>query len=126
MKTPRTLLTLTAAVLAFGGSAVVGRALTQPVLAGQSAGQNDFEPDLKKKIVPIVTVGSSINLGVAQVQGGEADVNKVKAVAQFEQDYKNVARIKLLVPIQSEKVLQHIDRVPGTSVSAVADYAIKK
>ena len=121
MKTYKTFLTLTAAVLAFGGSALVGRALTQPALA-----QGDPGPDLKKKIVPIVTVGSSINLGVAQVQGGEADVSKVKAVAQFEQDYKNIARIKLLVPIQSEKIIQHIDRVPGTSVSAIADYAIKK
>ena len=121
MKTPKTLLTLMAALLAFSGSALVGRALTQPVLA-----QDDPGPELKKKIVPIVTVGSSINLGGAQVQGGEADVSKVKAVAQFEQDYKNVARIKILVPIQSEKIVQHIDRVPGTSVSALADYAIKK
>lgn len=121
MKTPKTLLTLTAAVLAFGGSALIGRAITQPVAA-----QRYEETDLSKKIVPIVTVGSSVNLGVAQVQGEDADVDKVKAVAQFEQDYKNVARIKVLVPIQSKNIVQHIDRVPGTSVSALADYAIKK
>lgn len=122
MKTPKTLLTVAAAALAFGGSAVVGRALTQPVVAAP----NYSDADLSKKIVPVVTVGSSVNLGVAQVQGADPDVDKVKAVAQFEQDYKNVARIKILVPIQSQKIVQHIDRVPGTSVSALADWAIKK
>lgn len=84
------------------------------------------DPELKKKIVPIITVGSSLNIGAAQVAGEERDVNRCKAVAQIETDYKDVARVKILVPIQSEKVVKHIDRVPGVSVTAIADYAIKK
>jgi len=84
------------------------------------------DPDLKKKIVPILTFGSSLNVGVAQVAGEEKDVDKCKVVAQLETDYKDVARIKILVPVQSENVVNHIDRVPGVSVTAIADYAIKK
>jgi hypothetical protein len=86
----------------------------------------DDGPALAKKIVPILTFGSSLNVGAAQVQGEQADVDKVKAVAQIETDYKDVARIKILVPIQTEKIVQHIDRVPGVSVSALADYALRR
>ena len=82
----------------------------------------DPYPDLDKKIVPIISVGSNLSVGAAQVAGAERDVNKVKAVAQIETDYKDKARIKILVPIQTEKVIQKIDRVPGVSVIAVADY----
>jgi len=87
---------------------------------------DDLYPELKKKIVPIITVGSNINIGAAQVQGAENDVNRCKAVAQFETDYKNVARIKILVPVQSEGFIKNIDRVPGVSVSAIADVALKR
>lgn len=87
---------------------------------------DDLYPELKKKIVPILTVGSSINIGAAQVQGAENDVNRCKAVAQLETDYKDVARIKILVPIQSEGIIKNIDRVPGVSVSAIADVALKR
>lgn len=87
---------------------------------------DDLYPELKKKIVPILTVGSSINIGAAQVQGEENDVNRCKAVAQLETDYKDVARIKILVPIQSEGIIKNIDRVPGVSVSAIADVALKR
>ena len=84
------------------------------------------DPDLETKLVPIITVGSSINVGVAQVAGEEQDVDRVRAVAQIETDYKNRARIKILVPVQSENVVQNIDRVPGVSVTAIGDYAIKR
>lgn len=87
---------------------------------------DEYDPQLKTKIVPIITVGSSLNVGVAQVAGEERDVRRCKAVAQLETDYKDRARIKILVPVQSEKIVQNIDRVPGVSVRAVGDYAIKK
>lgn len=109
------------AVLAVGGFGI------SRAFAGGSPGFDPYDdPALKKKIVPIITVGSSLNIGAAQVAGAERDVNRCKAVAQIETDYKDVARIKILVPIQSEKVVKNIDRVPGVSVTAVADYAIKK
>ena len=81
---------------------------------------------MRKKIVPILSFGSNLNVGAAQVAGDERDVNRVRAVAQLETDYKDAARIKILVPVQSEDVIKHIDRVPGVSVVALADYAIKK
>lgn len=84
------------------------------------------DPDLDTKLVPIITVGSSINVGIAQVAGEERDVDRVRAVAQIETDYKNRARIKILVPVQSENVVRNIDRVPGVSVTAIGDYAIKR
>lgn len=112
-----------AAVLAAALGGLAGRGALAPAAAQGSAADG---PELKKKIVPILTVGSSLNVGVAQVQGEERDVDRCKAVAQLETDYKDVARIKILVPVQTEKIAQHIDRVPGVSVSAVADYAIKK
>lgn len=108
------------AVLAAGGFGV------SRATAGSPGFDPYDDPELKKKIVPIVTVGSSLNIGAAQVAGAERDVNRCKAVAQLETDYKDVARIKILVPIQSEKIVKNIDRVPGVSVTALADYAIKK
>ena len=48
----------------------------------------ESEPELKNKIVPIVTTGSSGSIGVAQVTGPEQYVRQVKAVAQLATDYK--------------------------------------
>jgi hypothetical protein len=116
-------LTHTIALFTLFAAAALGlRAAT----AGASKVLPPEDPAIKKKIVPIITVGSSLNVGAAQVAGAEKDVNRCKAVAQLETDYKDVARIKILVPIQSEKVIKNIDRVPGVSVTAVADYAIKR
>lgn len=109
-----------AAVLATTGFGV------SRAFAGSSANPYDDDPDIRKKLVPIITVGSSLNVGVAQVAGAERDVNRCKAVAQLETDYKDAARIKILVPIQSESVVKNIDRCAGVSVAAIADYAIKK
>lgn len=89
-----------------------------------SAADDDFYPELKKKIVPIISAGSSLNIGVAQVQGEERDVDRCKAVAQLETDWKDKARIKIMVPISAESV-KHIDRVPGVAVSAIADYRVQ-
>ncbi|MCC2669775.1 MAG: hypothetical protein K0Q72_2246 [Armatimonadetes bacterium] len=130
--TKRLVLLATTAVLTLG---TLGAAHYSAQAAGKArdrrddsrrADVDDLYPELKKKIVPIITFGSSINIGAAQVQGEEADVNRCKAVAQLETDYKDVARIKILVPVQSENVIKNIDRVPGVSVSAIADVAIKR
>jgi hypothetical protein len=124
IKRDTVLLGLGAALLAFGLSTAI-----QPTSAGTAkkpAPKVEFDPKLKKKLVPILTFGTSLNVGIAQVAGAEKDVNKCKAVAQLETDYKDKARIKILVPIQTQKIVQHIDRVPGVSVSALADYAIGK
>lgn len=92
--------------------------------ARSAADDDDFYPELKKKIVPIISAGSNLNIGVAQVQGEERDVDRCKAVAQLETDWKDRARIKILVPISVEST-KHIDRVPGVAVSAIADYKVQ-
>lgn len=118
------------AVLAFGALGVsqhAAQAGSKKAEKSKSAAKvDDLYPELKKKLVPILTFGSNLNIGVAQVQGEENDVNRCKAVAQLETDYKDAARIKILVPVQSENVIKHIDRVPGVSVSAIADIALKR
>jgi hypothetical protein len=120
----RTAIFSIAAVLALGIGGIAWQGTMRPAEAQSS--KWDLYPDLDKKIVPIITFGSSLNVGVAQVAGAEKDVDRCKAVAQLETDYKDAARIKILVPVQSENVVQHIDRVPGVSVIAIADYAIRK
>ena len=124
----KTILWSLAAVAVVCGSLTLPHAATsaQKAAAKKPAPKVVEVQKLSKKIVPIVTIGSSLNVGVAQVQGAEKDVRRCKAVAQLETDYKDKARIKILVPVQSENIVQHIDRVPGVSVSALADYAIKK
>lgn len=79
-----------------------------------------------KKNVPIITMGSNLNVGIAQVEGPRSAVNSVKVVAQLETDYKDVARLRILVPISTKKVVKNIKRVPGVAVVGLADYTIIK
>jgi hypothetical protein len=121
---------------ACGLAVVAGLLFVKPAAAGLTSrsgdkkpeygySEKDHYPELRKKIVPIISVGSNLNVGAAQVVGAEADVNKVRIVAQLETDYKDVARIKILVPVQSERIVQRIDRVPGVSVFALVDVNIR-
>lgn len=125
----RLIILTTTAVLTLGALGLAQRTAQAKDTVRRESRRNDVDdyyPELKKKIVPIITFGSSINIGAAQVQGAENDVDRCKAVAQLETDYKDVARIKILVPVQSENVIKNIDRVPGVSVSAIADVALKR
>jgi hypothetical protein len=94
-----------------GGTAV----RTQPVALQRPAEES------RSKIVPILTVGSSLRVGVAQVTGPVSRVDEVKAVARLDTDYKDAVRIAILVPVASENVVRNIQRVPQVSVSAVGD-----
>ncbi len=110
------------ALAAAGVAALAGwNGLSQPTERAAYAAQADDEPELSKKIVPIVTFGSNLNVGVAQVEGTRHRVGDVKAVAQIETDYKDAARVKILVPISTEKVIQNVKRVPQVSITAVGD-----
>jgi hypothetical protein len=75
----------------------------------------------RSKIVPILTVGSSLRVGVAQVTGPISRVDDVKAVARLDTDYKDRVRIGILIPVATENVVSNIRRVPQVSVSAVGD-----
>jgi len=78
------------------------------------------------KWVPILTLGSSLDVGMAQVTGSKYQVKTVKAVAQLETDYKDMARIRILVPIGTKHVTKRLRRVPAVSVTGIGDYTIKK
>jgi hypothetical protein len=83
------------------------------------------QEDTRSKIVPILTVGSSLRAGVAQVSGPVSRVDDVKAVARLDTDYKDVVRIAVLVPVSTENVISNIQRVPQVSVTAVGDLKLK-
>jgi hypothetical protein len=74
------------------------------------------------KVVPILSIGSGSYLGAVQVTGPEAQLDKVKAVAQLEGKLQLVGGIRLraLVPIAARSV-SNLSRVP---VSASAPWWI--
>jgi hypothetical protein len=92
-----------------------------------------FDPDgnyysdwegAKTKWVPILDVGNQgVRIGAAQVAGPAIQVDKVKAVAQLELQFKGAARIKAYVPIDSYDVIK-LNRIQGVSVWATGDLKI--
>lgn len=74
------------------------------------------------KVVPILSIGSGARIGAAQVSGPSKDgVQRCKAVAQFEADFKGRIRAKILIPVDSVNPSQRFRRVHGVGVSAVID-----
>lgn len=74
------------------------------------------------KVVPILSTGTGSYVGAAQVAGLEEDVREVKAVAQAEfRLLGRKARVKALIPISTENLVQKIARVDGVGVSAILD-----
>jgi hypothetical protein len=109
---------LTAALREGGtGQAVRGgtAAREQPVALQRPA------EETRTKVVPILSVGSALRVGIAQVTGPVSRVDEVKAVARFDTDYKDAVRIAVLVPIATENIVSNIRRVPQVSISAVGD-----
>jgi hypothetical protein len=77
------------------------------------------------KVVPIISIGGGAYVGAAQVSGPEAQVQKVKAVAQLETGFSGKTfRIKALVPVESKDVIKNIKRIKGVGVSAIIDVRI--
>ena len=72
------------------------------------------------KVVPIVSLGNGSRVGAAQVT---AEVERVKAVAQVEGSFNNIARAKGLVPVDSANPAG-ASRIQGVGVSAVIDLKI--
>lgn len=74
------------------------------------------------KVVPIVSIGSGVYVGAAQVIGDEADVQRVEAVAQLELNLPGKARAKVLIPVDKVGLNpSEMQRVYGVGVSAVID-----
>jgi hypothetical protein len=84
------------------------------------AGTRAIEEEVRTKIVPILTFGSGGRIGVAQVAGPVSRIDDVKAVVQLATDYKDAARIRVMVPISTENVISNLKRVPQVSVTGEA------
>lgn len=78
----------------------------------------------RTKVVPIVSLGQGKYIGAVQVSGPAHLVEKVKAVAQIETDFKSF-RIKALVPVESTDVVKDLKRVSGVGISALVDTSIR-
>ena len=105
--------------------------------AGMAAAVNTFGKDINKafnqlqnhtdsaalssKIVIIFTagVGTRTQIGMAQVMGPKAKLDKVGAVAQLEQNIFGV-KLRALIPVESDKITD-IRKVEGTSVTGIVD-----
>ena len=105
--------------------------------AGMAAAVNTFGKDINKalnklqnhtdtaavssKMVVIFTtgIGTRSQIGMAQVMGPKAKLDKVGAVAQLEQNLFGV-KIRALIPVESEKVTD-IRKIEGTSVTGIVD-----
>ncbi|MEN6371486.1 MAG: hypothetical protein ABFD64_05675 [Armatimonadota bacterium] len=94
---------------------------TTPPTTPVPTGSGPSEVKTAQKVVPIISVGSGLRVGAALVSGSAEQVAKVTAVAQVEGQFGNKVRLRGLVPIETEKVIGNLKRVPGTAVIAVAD-----
>ena len=74
-----------------------------------------------EKVVPIISVGSGTRVGGALVTGASDRLKDVKAVAQIEGNFQSAVRVRVLVPVSTENVVQNISRVPETSVTGLVD-----
>lgn len=109
-------------------------------LVGVGAAVKQFGPDINKsinkltkhedtfdmttKVVPIISAGidSRKAIGAAQVMGPRDKVETVKAVAQLDQDlFGKEVKIRAMVPIASDKIIDNLRPVQGVGVSGIID-----
>jgi hypothetical protein len=86
--------------------------------------KRDPKSRVATKVVPILTggVGSRNAVGMVQVSGPKAQVDKVRSVAQLEQDlFGREIRIRALVPIEGETILDKTVPVPEVGVTGIVD-----
>ena len=85
------------------------------------AGRSVEEIPVAEKVVPIISVGSGTRIGGALVTGPRDRLEEVVAVAQLEGNFGSSVRVRALIPVSSEDVVQEIKRVPQTSVIGLVD-----
>jgi hypothetical protein len=90
-----------------------------------AASVEDVRPDLRNKLVPILSAGTGLRIGMAQVTGPERDVNEVQGVAEVEVEWRRAARARVYVPISDLNVTRGINRVPRVGVSGLGDVRLK-
>lgn len=79
------------------------------------------ETPLAEKVVPIISVGSGTRIGGALVSGNRDRIDDVRAVAQVEGTMGNSVRVRIMVPVSTENVVEDIKQVPETSVTGLVD-----
>jgi len=89
----------------------------------EMTGQHGVKWEGTTKVVPIISAGNGVYVGAAQVQGPPDRVSETRAVGQVETSISGL-RAKLLVPVNSTKIGQAINRIAGVGVSALLDFKI--
>lgn len=87
-------------------------------VTAQVAGFRGEAERTSSKIVPIVSLGSGIRVGAAQITGPAANVGQASVVGQVEATFQDVVRIRVFVPLQS---VTNIQRVPQVNINAYGD-----
>lgn len=109
---------------------IVGVAAAVNTFSGQfnsafnKLAQHHDTPQISTKVVPIISGGinSRKAIGAAQVMGPRNLVQKVKAVAQIDQDlFGREVKIRAMIPIESKDIVKDIRRVEGVGVSGIVD-----
>ncbi|MGH8104287.1 MAG: hypothetical protein ACREJQ_07195 [bacterium] len=103
-----------------GGAAKPAGVTTETQPAATTPPKEDWD----KKVVPVLSVGDGIRIGAVLVGGPRSYVDKTKAVVALEGDWKDVIMYKALIPIYTEKVVEHLERVPFVGVIGVIDLKI--
>jgi hypothetical protein len=76
------------------------------------------------KVVPIISggIGSRNAIGMVQVSGPKAAIDKVKSVAQLEQDlFGKEIRIRSMIPIEGESIVDNLKPVEQVGVTGIVD-----
>jgi len=84
----------------------------------------DTSKGITTKVVPIISGGinSRTSVGIAQVMGPRAQVAKVRAVAQIDQDiFGREVKIRAMIPIDKDTITTNIRRVSQVGVSGTVD-----
>lgn len=85
-------------------------------------------PGNVSKVVPIITAGINDrkSVGAAQIRGPRAKVDKVVAVAQIDQGVLgNEVKVRILLPVSSQNVVNNLKLVPGVGVTGIVDLKLR-
>ncbi|RYG29987.1 hypothetical protein EON81_25735 [bacterium] len=86
--------------------------------------KRDKKSGFKTKVVPIISGGINgrTGIGAAQVSGPSAQVDKVKNVAQLDQDLLGrEIKIRAMVPISGDVITTGITPVDNVGITGIVD-----
>lgn len=86
--------------------------------------KRDARSSLMTKVVPIISGGISSRqaIGMVQVCGPRQQVEKVKAVAQLDQDlFGREVKIRAMIPIDSDTIEKDIKAVDEVGITGIID-----